>query len=636
MSTPQIAGAGDEGDIRAAFDTLPDLVAILDPDGVVRLVNRAWHESAPGIHPRPARVAIGALYWDAWDETRLELDPDAPDPVAGMKAVLAGDRQVYELEFSANSPAGLRWHVLTARRMHGQNPARLLVTIADITARRSTEEALRRSEERFALAAEGGNDGIWEWNVATGEDYFSERWCRLLGYSHAELSPRIATWHQHLHPDDHDRVLESIRAHLRHRTPFDVELRLRSRNGVFRWFRYRGQAVWDRDGSPVRMAGSMTDITPLKEQESALRELNEHLEELVHERTGQLARSEAACRSQARLLEAVFHSMGDGLVIADAQGRFTHFNPAAERLLGGEEAAVDAAATNLTHGIYRADGVSLIPRAELPLARALRGESIDQEELYLLDPLRPAPLILSATARPVRSPGEAIQAAVVVFRDITDHKRAIEAAHRSLAEKETLLKETHHRVKNNLQVVVSILRLQAARVSHPELRSVFREAEERVRTMALIHERLYQSADLSRIDFGEHLADLARMLLAFYRPSPPGVALTVDVDSIPLEIDIAVPLGLVANELLSNSLKYAFPACRTGSLAVHLERLPPHHLRLAIHDDGIGLDAAFDWTQADSLGLKIVRTLVDQLRGTLQIDGSRGTRAELVCPVPVR
>ncbi|MCC6234802.1 MAG: PAS domain S-box protein [Verrucomicrobiales bacterium] len=623
-----------DAEIRAAFDTLSELVAILDPDGVICVVNRAWRETAASIHPRPAHVETGASYWDAWDDTRLEFDPEAPDPVSGMQQVLAGSRSSFELEFSANAPSGLRWHVLVARRIEDTTPMRLLVTLSDITRRKSTEEALRRSEERFALAAEGGNDGIWEWNIATGEDFFSERWCRLLGYSHAELLPRISTWHHHLHPDDHDRVLEAIRAHLRHHTPFDVELRLRSKNGVFRWFRYRGQAVWDKDGAPVRMAGSMTDITPLKEQEATLRELNEHLEDLVQERTDQLARSEGAYRDQARLLEAVFHSMGDGLVVADAQERFTHFNPAAERLLAGEDADFDTASATLTRGIYRPDGVTTIPREELPLARALRGESIDQEELYLRDAHRAEPLILSATARPIRSPGQGIQAAVVVFRDITEHKRAVEATHRSLSEKETLLKEIHHRVKNNLQVIISILRLQAARVSDPELRAVFMAAKQRVRTMALIHERLYRSADLSRIDFGGHLADLARMLLNLYRPPPSGVTLTLDVASIPLELDVAVPLGLIANELISNSLKYGFPNGRTGTLAVHLERTQPAGLRLVIQDDGVGLDPAFDWNCAESLGLRIVRTLVDQLRGTLHIQGHAGLTVALTFRFP--
>ena len=141
----------------------------------------------------------------------------------------------------------------------------------DITERKRAEEAVRASEERFNLAVSGSADGIWDWNVLTNEDYFSERWCELVGYRRDELHPSFAVFVGLLHPDDHDEVLARVRRHLEQREPYAVEFRMRTKVGEYRWFLARGQAIWDEGGKATRMAGSITDITERRNSEEALR-----------------------------------------------------------------------------------------------------------------------------------------------------------------------------------------------------------------------------------------------------------------------------------------------------------------------------------------------------------------------------
>jgi PAS domain S-box-containing protein len=157
----------------------------------------------------------------------------------------------------------------------------IMALCRDISTRRNSARALRESEERYALAVEGTNAGIWDWNVATGVAFFSPRWKALLGYQHHELANQVSTWEALLHPDDRTRTLEAIGRHLEERVPFLVEYRMRARDGGWRWFVAHGQARWDPEGKPIRMAGSAIDITAQKQAEGALRDMEERFRQFA-------------------------------------------------------------------------------------------------------------------------------------------------------------------------------------------------------------------------------------------------------------------------------------------------------------------------------------------------------------------
>ncbi len=217
-------------------------------------------------------------------------------------------------------------------------------------------------------------------------------------------------------------------------------------------------------------------------------------------------------------------------------------------------------------------------------------------------------------------------------REILERKRAEEHLRASLAEKEVLLKEIHHRVKNNLQVISSLLNLQSGSIRDPLLLAQFQDSQNRIRSMALIHERLYRSGDLAHIDFGPYLRDLTGHLQQTYRAQSQAVELRVESDAVLLDIDTAIPCGLLVNELVSNALKHAFPDKRGGTVEVELRRHSKEQYRLAVRDDGIGMPADIDWQHTSSLGLQLVNSLARQVDGTVELQSASGTAFSVCFP----
>ena len=214
---------------------------------------------------------------------------------------------------------------------------------------------------------------------------------------------------------------------------------------------------------------------------------------------------------------------------------------------------------------------------------------------------------------------------VVQIQNVTARKRADEQIKDSLREKDVMLKEIHHRVKNNLQVISSMLRLQSGYIKEENAKELFRESQNRVRSMALIHQKLYQSQDLARIDFHEYLLSLLAMLFRSYGTHSGGVELETHVDPIFLNIDVAIPVGLLVNELVSNSLKYAFPDNRPGKISLDFRTGMNAEFVLKFRDDGVGLPREFDLDKVPTLGLRLVKILTSQLGGTLTFHRNGGT-----------
>jgi PAS domain S-box-containing protein len=200
---------------------------------------------------------------------------------------------------------------------------------------------------------------------------------------------------------------------------------------------------------------------------------------------------------------------------------------------------------------------------------------------------------------------------------------------KTVGEKEVLIREVHHRVKNNLQIIISLLNLQSRYMKDETTLSAFRESQNRIKAMALVHEKLYQSTDVSKIELENYIKFLGDNLFSFFGMRRKGITFTTDIKEISLAIDTAIPIGLMINELISNSLKYAFPAGRKGeiSLAIHRQ---DHTLTILFKDNGVGIPDDFDWRNAKSLGLRLVISLVEQLQGTIELDRTAGTAVTIV------
>lgn len=217
--------------------------------------------------------------------------------------------------------------------------------------------------------------------------------------------------------------------------------------------------------------------------------------------------------------------------------------------------------------------------------------------------------------------------------EIAERKSAEEQVKASLQEKEVLLKEIHHRVKNNLQVISSLLNLQSNYIEDRQILDVLEDSRHRIRSMALIHEKLYQSGNLARVDFGEYIRDLARYLFRAQSEHVRNIRLNTQTDMVYLNIDIAVPCGLVLNELITNSLKYAFPAGRSGEITVTCRADHEDQITLTVSDNGIGFPPDLDLQNTNSLGLNLVHLLTEQLGGTLRLDTCQGTDFTLAFPI---
>lgn len=201
-------------------------------------------------------------------------------------------------------------------------------------------------------------------------------------------------------------------------------------------------------------------------------------------------------------------------------------------------------------------------------------------------------------------------------RDVTRTKEIERQTRSSLKEKEVLLQEIHHRVKNNLQIIASLLSLQSGYIRDPQMLVQFQESQGRIRSMALIHEKLYQSESLARVDLAEYVDSLVGILLRTYTTNP-NVKLNLRIQPAAVSIDTAVPVGLLLNELVTNALKYAFPEGRAGRLLVVLDVLPEGQIVIQVEDDGIGLGPEFELQKANTLGLRLVRMFAKQLRATV-------------------
>lgn len=381
--------------------------------------------------------------------------------------------------------------------------------------------------------------------------------------------------------------------------PYRIEGRLRRVDGTLRWVRSAANPHREADGSIV-WDGVVLDITDQKEAEAALR------------------RSEAMTR-------AIVEAAADGIVTVDETGCVEGFNPAAQRLFGHAAPAVIGRDVRIllperyhdrygewSHALPDDDGI------------VLAGRTIEAEGLRKDATTFPAEISVGLAL----VDGRRLFAGVV--RDVTERKRAEDDLRRTLAEREVLLQEVHHRVKNNLQVIVAMISLEVRRLESPEARTRVAEISQRVLAMGRVHERLYASGDLARIDFGQYLDDLARGIAELYSGLP--VTLEVDVaDRWWCDLDCAIPLGLIANELVVNAFKHAFPDGGAGHVRVGLRRIGEASVEVSVADDGNGGVAE---AGAGGIGTTLVRTLARQIEATLRIEREAGMRVAITVPVP--
>ncbi|HYW22171.1 MAG TPA: PAS domain S-box protein [Nodularia sp. (in: cyanobacteria)] len=513
----------------------------------------------------------------------------------------------------------------------------------EIAERKHTEEVLRESEERWQLALRGNNDGIWDWNVKTNAVFFSTRWIEMLGYEEHEISQHLDESVMRVHPDDRNSVIKAVENHFSRITPFYTnEHRFLCKDGTYKWILDRGQALWDENGNVVRMVGSHTDITERKQAEEALSNLLERLESIVEQRTLELTqindslqieitereRIEKALRESEQQFRAAFHQAAVGIAHVGINGQWLLVNQKFCDIVGYTSQELQFLSfQDITHPDDLDTDLNYVNQM---LAGEIANYAL--EKRYFRKNC--AIVWINLTVSLMREPSGEPKYFISVIEDISDRKHSNEQIQASLLEKEVLLKEIYHRVKNNLQVISSLLNLQSAYIQDPEDMAIFQQSQQRIASMALVHEKMYQSPDLAKINLNEYVQNLVSSLCTCYELNTNLISININVnDGIFLGLDTAIPCSLIIHELVSNSLKHAFIGGISGEINIEIKNTSVNEIALIVRDNGIGLPSNFDFNNTASLGWELIEALSSQLSGNITINSDVGVEFQIDFPL---
>jgi PAS domain S-box-containing protein len=473
-----------------------------------------------------------------------------------------------------------------------------LETLTDITEQKRAEEDLKKSEERYRNVVEDQTEFICRFLTDGTHVFVNEAYLRYFGKTREEIIGHRFTLE--IPPEDRIR----LRAHLASLTAdhpvATIKHRIIMPDGSVRWQQWADRAIFDHEGRTVEYQSVGRDITANKQAEEAL------------------AKSEEKFRT-------VVENVPD-FILVHRDGILLYANPAATRVM--EYTPDELLNTHLTAYI----APEYLSRAAAAIQKRMAGELIEPYEIEVITKSGGHRTVLVSGSRIDYVGGPA---SLIVLTDVTERIRYENSLRTSLREKEVLLKEVHHRVKNNMQVISSLLSLQANSIRDPTDLVSLQECERRVRAMALVHEKLYQSKDLSGVSARDYLGSLVNDLVATYSLAAE-IRIQLEIEEIPLDLDMAIPCGLIVNELVTNALKYAFKGRNRGVLTVEMARVPEHRYTLTVQDDGIGFPPDLDLSKAETLGLKLIWVLSHQLDGDVRVESDQGTRFVITFPEKVR
>lgn len=601
--------------LRHVIDTVPNLIFVKDGQGRFTLVNQA----------------LARMYGSTIENLIGKTDADFNPNLIEVEQFLQEDQRVIALkqeklipeETVTDSNGNTYWFQTIKKPLFTSDAQayHVLGIATDITRRKQAEadlqalnealelkvhertQALQRANDQlrieiaerqqsdaalrlFDRAIKASSNGI----VITDAQlpsmpitYVNPAFERITGYSAAEALGRNCQFLQGIDTDPN--AIAQIRTALRERHDCTVVLRNYRKDGCAFWNELSIAPIYDYKGELTHFVGVQTDISERRKIEEALQQ--------------QLAAIEAAT---------------DGISISNSKHKFVYLNNAHVKLFGYQNA--DELIGQTWHKLYSEAESKRLEQAIYPALKqnqSWHGEAIAQRQDGSCFPQEFSLTFLAN--------GDL----VCVGRDITERKQAEDQIRASLKEKEVLIKEIHHRVKNNLQVISSLLRLQAGYIQNAQALEIFQESQNRVKAMALLHEKLYQSKDLANINFTEYVEGLINNLFRSYGARSRGITVNLQIEAIAVNLDAVIPCGLIINELVSNSLKYAFPENRSGIITVEVCSCPNGIYELTVSDDGIGIVPGIDIQNTQSLGLQLVHLLTEQLEGSIRLERSCGT-----------
>lgn len=479
--------------------------------------------------------------------------------------------------------------ILHLNRLPPEEKNLLLASLTDIS-------KIKDSEQKYQDLYDSAPDMFVSVDSKTNDIVrCNQTLCDKLGYEKTELIGRQV--YSLFHPDCLEDAKNVFKAFLDTGKIYDAELQLKKKSGEKIHVSLNISAVHDTEGNIRKSRTIFRDITRRIQIEKVLKESENHYRQLYHS------------------IPVPYQSI-------DLDGTLLDVNKAWLNELGYSRSEV----TGKRLGDFIDPKHKEYFKSQFSIFKE-QGEIQDLEfDLIKKDGTT---ISVSFMGRTATDEKKRFRRTHCIFTNITERKEMEKQIKKSLAEKEILLKEIHHRVKNNLQVIISLLNLQAHNISDEKLQAAFKESRSRIYTMALVHEKLYESRDFTEINFKDYIETMAVELFNAYKTDK-DIELDFMVQNIVLKIDKAIPCGLIVNELLTNAFKHAFKSREKGRVGIIFKRSNPQLCRLIIEDDGEGFPAQFDISKANSFGHQLVRLLTEQIQGNLSFEQKKGTRFEIV------
>ncbi|WP_233504502.1 PAS domain S-box protein [Methanoregula formicica] len=619
-----------EAKFRDLFNTMSSGVVIYEPvsegqDFIIRDINRAveWIEnvrkenvvgkSVLSVFPGVVEFGLFAVFQRVAETGYAEAFPVSlykDNRISGWR-----DNYVYRLE-----------------------SGEIVAIYEDVTEKKQAEEAVRQNETRFSALIQNSSDIIRVLDREGKITYESDSAERILGYPRGSLIGKDPM--DYIHPDDRELVRQDLQGVFdQTNSGIPTEFRIRKADGGYIWVEARANNLLDVPGVNGIVVTTRL-IQQRKEAEDAIRESEQRLRLALegadvgfwdwHLPSGTAVFSDRYYtmlgyepREFPATIDtwtALLHPDDKKRVVADL-----------ERQIREGESQLE-----IEYRIRIKDGSWLwilgrgkvVEKDENGIPIRITGVNIDITNRRLLESeVRSLNVVLEQR---VKDRTEALSKANEALEEENMQRLDAEGKLKeSLNEKTMLLKEIHHRVKNNLQIIVSLLNLQSRYVKDESVLATIRESQNRVKAMALVHEKLYRAEDIAHIDLNDYIRFLGTGLSQFYDAKSRGIRFSLESPDVRVDINTAIPLGLILNELISNAFKYAFPKGKSGEVFVSVTR-EEKTLTVIVRDDGAGIPEDFDWKNTQSLGLRLVNSLVDQLDGTIELDRSKGTRFTMV------
>ncbi|MEH2224568.1 PAS domain S-box protein [Nostoc sp.] len=576
-----------EARFQAFMNNSPVLACITDTDGRVLYLNQTYLRTFKLLPEQVIGQYISDLYPD--EIARQHFD--------NIRTVIETNQVIEVIEFAPRPNGSLGEFLVYKFPILGLSEQKLVGRVAiDITERKILERELAHKQKLLDTFINNAPVGITILDRELRYSLINEALAEINGIPAAEHIGKT-TWE--IVPDIAPKQEQLFRQVLATGEPIlDLEISGETPKfpGVIRTWLASYFPIQSEANEPISMGIVVVEISDRKRAEQML-----------------------------ELQAVITRNMAEGICLVRAtDGLFVYANPKFEQMFGYEPSELIGQHVSIVNYGDQHHTPKDVSQA-ICTAILERGEVTYEIHNIKKDG---TPFWCSATASVFEHP-EYGSVLVAIQQDITEQKQAEEKIKASLKEKEVLLKEIHHRVKNNLGIVSSLLQMQCRRTQDPVVTAILRDSQNRIASIALVHEKLYRSEDLADIDFAQYIPDLTTHLFDSYNVSSNQIQLNIQVDNASLDIETAIPCGLIINELVSNALKYAFVGNIGGKIEVKFYQQSESTLTLIIRDNGVGLPENFDSKKTKTLGITLVQGLVKQLRGKLEIDSQQGTEFKI-------